>query len=175
VVVSPTSITCTVAAKATTCAPQDIVVTHPDDGKTGTGAKLFTYRTSAVGWAATAPVNYATGTFPRRVIAADFNGDGKLDLVSANQTGNNITIKIGAGDGTFPAATSVNITNPAGATTPNDLVAGDFNGDNKLDLAVVNGTNNVTIFLNMGATFTTTLVNTGISGGAIAAGDVNGV
>jgi len=174
VVVSPTSITCTVAAKATTCASEDIVVTHPDDGKMGTGAKLFTYRTSAVGWATGSPVNYPTGAFPRRVIVADFNGDGKLDLASANQVGNNVTLKLGAGNGTFPVAGSVNIPNGGGATTLNNLVAGDWNGDTKLDLAVVNGTNNATIFLNMGASFTTTVVNTGISGGSIAAGDVNG-
>lgn len=174
VVVSPTSITCTAPAMAVMCGAKDIVVTHPDDSKSGTGTGLFTYRTSAVGFATGSPVNYATGNFPRRIITADFNGDGKLDLASANQVGNNVTLKLGAGDGTFPNATSVNIPNGGGATTLNDLVAGDWNGDNKMDLAVANGTTNVTVFINMGASFTTTVVNTGISGGAITAGDING-
>lgn len=173
--VTATQITCTAPAKAAMCGVQNIVVTNPDTQTvTSTPAMGLTYRTNMLGFAPGSPVSYATGTFPRRIITADFNGDGKPDLASANQIGNNVTLRLGAGDGTFPNATSVNIPNGAGATTLNDLVAGDWNGDNKMDLAVANGSNNVTIFLNMGASFTTTVVNTGISGGAITAGDING-
>ena len=38
-VASSTTISCTVPAKAVTCGPRDIVVTHPDDGKSATGVK----------------------------------------------------------------------------------------------------------------------------------------
>src|SRR4029079_10306971 len=41
------------------------------------------------------------------VVAADFNGDGRLDLATANRQLNTISVVLGNGDGTFqPARTS---------------------------------------------------------------------
>lgn len=74
IVTSSTSITCTVPAKTATCGPRDIVVIHPDDGKSATGLGLFTYRSS--GTVAFAPLtNYsvAPATGPRRIVAVDVN------------------------------------------------------------------------------------------------------
>ena len=52
------------------------------------------------------------------------------------------TILLGKGDGTFTTATS----SPATGKTPVGIVAGDFNGDGKLDLAVADeDSNSVTI------------------------------
>lgn len=178
VVASSTSITCTVAAKTATCGPQDIVVTHSDDGKSGTGSQLFTYRSSGTAsWGNL--VSYSTGTGPRRVLIADFNADNKLDLVTVNQTGNNITLKTGLGDGTFPAGASQNLSLGNGATGPSDLAMGDFNGDNKPDIVTVNNSGNISVFLNQGATaFTTSVITTtgfsGGTGGSIAVGDFTG-
>jgi len=176
-VVSATSITCTAPGKAGSCGYQDIIVTHPDDKKSGTGSQLFSYSASGVGWAA--PVDYPVGSYPRRVVAADVNGDGKTDLASVNQIGHSITVRLGAGDGTFPMAQSTNY--PLGApTTPNDLLVADLNGDGKPDLATVNsgGTGTVTIFLNSGTSFSSRVIATssgGFSGGvSIAAGDISG-
>lgn len=177
-VVSPTSITCTVAAKAATCGPQDIVVTHPDDGKSGTGTRLFTYRTSgATSWANL--VSYSTGTGPRRVLIADFNADNKLDLLTVNSAGNNLTLKTGLGDGTFPNGASQNIAIGNGATGPSDLAMGDFNGDNKPDIVTVNNSGNISVLANQGGTaFTPTVITTtgfvGGTGGSIAVGDITG-
>lgn len=170
---SPTSLTCTTSVKAATCGPQDIVVTHPDDGKVGTGTKLFTLRsTGPVGWAA--PMNYPTGTTPRRVLVADLNADGKLDIVTVNQGSSNITVKMGLGDGTFPIAASQNLTLGAGAGAPQEAASGDFDGDGKPDLAIVNSNSTVTVMKNQGATFMPTVVSTPtlISGYTIAVGDV---
>ncbi len=91
----------------------------------------------------------AVGMQPKAVIAADFNGDGKLDLAVANSGDGTVSILIGAGDGTFtpgPVLTAGN--------GPSSLAVGDFNKDGKLDLAVTNfnagGGNTVSIFLGAG-------------------------
>src|SRR5215471_9719546 len=78
------------------------------------------------------------GTFqPPRMIGrgvlrvADFNGDGKPDLLCAG-----LVVRLGNGDGTFgnpivtPAAQNFTALNFAGA-----IAIGDFNGDGKLDVA----------------------------------------
>ncbi|HEV2351742.1 MAG TPA: FG-GAP-like repeat-containing protein [Terriglobia bacterium] len=93
--------------------------------------------------------DFAVGRSPYAVVAADFNGDGKLDLAVANRDDNTVSILLGKPDGTFAAQTVY----PTG-TSPVALVAADFNGDGKLDLAVVNnnpsGTGSVSILLGNG-------------------------
>lgn len=70
------------------------------------------------------------GQNPASVIAYDFNGDGQLDLATANESGT-VSIMLGNGDGTFGAPHNF----PAGSDCA-DLAAGDFNKDGKLDLAL---------------------------------------
>ena len=68
-------------------------------------------------------------------VSADFNGDGKPDLVSVNATKGTISVRLGRGAGAF----SLPVEFPAAAG--NSLIAaGDFNGDGKLDIATSNGT-----------------------------------
>jgi hypothetical protein len=73
-----------------------------------------------------------TGAFPIAPATADFNGDGFLDLAVADNAGDDVTVFLGRGDGTFSAGTS---TGPL-ATGPTSLVAGDFDGDGIADLAL---------------------------------------
>src|ERR1035437_1766627 len=75
---------------------------------------------------------FAVGTNPYSVTSADFNGDGKKDLATANGASNNISVLLGTGTGSFGTATNFV------GTYPMSVVSADFNGDGKLDLATVN-------------------------------------
>lgn len=66
-----------------------------------------------------------------RVIMADLNGDGKLDMIASN--GTSLAVFLGNGDGTLQAKT-----NWITGGGPVDIVAADFNRDGKLDLATAN-------------------------------------
>jgi hypothetical protein len=68
------------------------------------------------------------------MVGADFNGDGKLDLVA--QYGTGLYLMVGNGDGTFQKARRI-VTDkrfPECGEGPS-LVVNDFNGDGKADLA----------------------------------------
>ena len=79
-----------------------------------------------------APIRLASPL--RSVAVADFNGDGKPDLVVANENDNTVSILLNRGNGTFQNQVAYD-TGPA----PASVVAADFNGDGKPDLAVANG------------------------------------
>ena len=62
-------------------------------------------------------------------IAADFNGDGKMDIAGLAQ--NSIAVMLGAGDGTLGPRTHYSVGGQL-----QDLAAGDFTSDGKLDLVI---------------------------------------
>ncbi|MEO8369933.1 MAG: FG-GAP-like repeat-containing protein, partial [Candidatus Solibacter sp.] len=80
---------------------------------------------------------YAAGAGPKAIAYADFNRDGKLDLVTANFTANTVSVLLGVGDGSFSAKIDYNA-----GTGPISLVTGDFNSDGIADIAVANQTSN---------------------------------
>jgi hypothetical protein len=69
----------------------------------------------------------------RSVAAADFNGDGHLDLAVANYGNASISVLLGNGDGSFQAARTF-----AAGIHPQAVAVGDFNDDGRVDLAVAN-------------------------------------
>jgi uncharacterized repeat protein (TIGR01451 family) len=118
------------------------------------------------------PVNYPVGIGPSAVVAADFNGDGKLDLAVANSDSNNVSILLGNGDGTFQPAVNYSV-----GHSPKSIVMGDFNGDGKGDLAVANSVDGtVSILLGNGdGTFQSAMnFGAGLAPNAIVVGDFNG-
>jgi hypothetical protein len=83
--------------------------------------------------------------------AGDVNGDGGPDLVVSNHDGNDVSVLLGDGHGSFASGPHTPVGNG-----PNDVVLADWNGDGKLDLAVnVDFDHVVRIFLGNGdGTFT---------------------
>jgi hypothetical protein len=112
------------------------------------------------------PVSYGVGVEPICLATADLNGDGNLDLVVANRGGaigspfdppvvfGSLTVLLGRGDGTFASALTLRT-----EMNPSVVVAADFNGDGRPDLAVsCRGAKplfpgNVDVFLNTSPTF----------------------
>ena len=130
-------------------------------------------------------VDYATGVQPVAIKAADLNGDGKLDLLTANYgaalspgtQGLSVLLQ-GATAGTF--LPPVHYTTGYRSTA---LAIGDLNGDGKLDVAVADSglpgdPGSVTVFLqdpaNPGSLLTPTTYR-GVWGPmGVAIGDMNG-
>jgi hypothetical protein len=94
------------------------------------------------------PVGYPAGAIPENMVVGDFNGDGNLDLAVASQfapPGAMVSILLGNGDGTFKSQLLYTV----GANF-SFMVAGDFNRDGKLDLAMTNYADSVKIWLGNG-------------------------
>jgi hypothetical protein len=74
-----------------------------------------------------------TGNGPVFVAAGDVNGDGKADLVVANQDDDAVSVRLGNGDGSFAAPSDY-----AAGDGPGGLALADLDRDGDLDLVVVN-------------------------------------
>lgn len=102
--------------------------------------------------------DYAVGNYPTAVTVGDFTGNGKPDIAVVNNNcqgtcgQGTISVLLNQGNGTFSSAVSYNT-----GSDPIAIVAADFNGDGKLDLAVANAINptqagpgTVSVFINAG-------------------------
>ena len=83
----------------------------------------------------TISVGPATGTGSTYLLALDINGDGDLDLVTANTTQNDVAVLMGRGNGNFAAVQDYAVPNGPAYVAPID-----FNRDGKPDLAVTQST-----------------------------------
>ncbi len=108
----------------------------------------------------------ALATSPRRARAAEFNGDGKPDLVLASDP-STVSILFGNGDGTYAA--------PSDVTLGGQPIVGDFNNDGKTDIVAHSGVSGQTRALlgNGDGTFKAP-VTSNVPGGALDAADFNG-
>jgi hypothetical protein len=113
-----------------------------------------------------------TGAGPVAIALRDLDGDGKLDLVTANAAASTVSVLLGKGDGTFAAKADF----PTGAD-PRVLVLADMNGDGKPDVVTGNAdATTVGVLLGKGdGTFAAPKeAPTGAPPMDIAVGDLNG-
>jgi len=119
---------------------------------------------------------HSTGGTPVRIVSADFNHDGKADIVALNSN-NVLSILLGSGNSSFAASKTI-ATLPANtAGLAARVVAGDFNGDGNQDVVVLpSGGNFVRVFLGHGdGTFAAPVsISAGLTAGDMVVGDFNG-
>jgi hypothetical protein len=87
---------------------------------------------------------FAVGAQPAAIMKDDLNGDGHLDLITANVRSNDISVLLGQGDGSFAPAQNFAADRGAGS-----LTLGDFNEDGRLDVAVLNR-NSISLLIGRG-------------------------
>src|SRR5258707_13934946 len=94
------------------------------------------------------PLNQNLGNGYSAAASADFNGDGKLDLLLLTLgSGGTIAILLGNGDGTFRAPVTYSV------PVASYFVLGDFNRDGKPDIAIaggLSGSGQVSVLINNG-------------------------
>jgi hypothetical protein len=116
------------------------------------------------------------GSTPTGIVVADVNGDGKLDLLTANLSSDTAGVLLGTGTGTFSPVTTYPTGNNSG---PRSLAVADVNADGKLDLLLSNNTSGAAAVLlgtGTGSFGAATTYSTGYSSypRGIAVADVNG-
>ncbi len=119
-------------------------------------------------------------TTPGDLAVADFNGDDILDVITANEVPDTLSLALGQGDGSFALRTDILIgTDPnfGIGINPDAIVAGDFNEDGAMDVVTANLFGNSISFVpgnGQGSFGAPTEYASGISPQSVVAADFNG-
>ncbi|MFY1828411.1 FG-GAP-like repeat-containing protein [Myxococcus fulvus] len=110
------------------------------------GSDVYIYFGSGDGNVFRSGVRYSAQTAPKHAAAADFNHDGRADLlVTSKGDGFNapsVSVRLGLGNGTFEAAKRFTVLGEVGA-----LLLADFDQDGHLDVAVTHDESNTVSLL----------------------------
>jgi len=123
----------------------------------------------------TTTANLPAGSASAATATADFNRDGKLDLVVTLASGalsSNIALFLGSGNGSFQTASQFT----AGGLNPLSVITGDFNGDQNPDIVTANfGSDTVSLLLGTGTGSFSPAQTFRVGGqpNAVASGDFN--
>jgi hypothetical protein len=78
-------------------------------------------------------VSLGAGARPSGLTAGDFDGDGDIDLATTVDNGNDVLVLLNDGAGNYSMGPNSNL---PPSSSPQDVIAGDLDGDTILDLAV---------------------------------------
>lgn len=93
------------------------------------------------------PIRYSMGSGISNVIAADLNGDGRLDLATANYSGSTVSVSYSLGGRAFAPATDLYV-----GDNPYGLATADLDRDGRPDIVFTTDSNNsVGWLLNQGS------------------------
>ena len=113
--------------------------------------------------------DYSVGREPFSVAIADLDGDGKLDVATANWDQNNVSILYGNGDCSLQDRIDL-----ATDYNPIWMKVSDLNGDGRPDLVVLNDYSNASVFLSSGPRAFQARVDYSLPARRFVIGDVNG-
>ncbi len=123
------------------------------------------------------PTAFTTGSEPRKVTVADIDADGKLDIISSNKGANTVSVLRNTSTATtISFETKIDF---AVATAPEDITAGDLDGDGKPEIAIAcSGSNVVSLLRNTSTTgaisfASKTDLSAGSSTWGVAIGDID--
>jgi hypothetical protein len=93
-------------------------------------------------------LDITTGNYPHSAVLADFNQDGKNDIVVSRGSSSNVTILPNTSSGSMSFGSAIHL--PANGNNHEGASITDFDGDGKLDFVITNSTglNSVSIFRN---------------------------
>ena len=121
-----------------------------------------------------------TGAYPTGGAVVDLDGDGHLDVVTADYHGNSVTVLLNGGTGLLNKAAVASYRTASGAETSN-LAVGDLDGDGQPDVVATNPqAHSISVFLNQGGGVLSSAsdVPVGVGGGSqpysVAIADFNG-
>jgi hypothetical protein len=120
----------------------DLVVARPDSFI----CAVFLNTTSAGGAVSFSdPVTYEVGEGPTDIFLGDINGDGHVDIITANLLTNDVSVLLNKGDGSFESERFYMV-----GDHPQAVEVADLDGDGDMDIITVSSTTNrVTLLRNV--------------------------